>query len=94
VRICAANTQTSHRPYHVLPTSSCPFGMRARFFRTPSTAEQLIWDGAFLTTFFHPPNEFPHTFFDGKTWLFRTFSDGKTWLSHTFSDGNAQMALY
>ena len=35
VRICTANTQTSHRPYHVLFTSPCPPGMRARFFRTP-----------------------------------------------------------
>ena len=84
----------SHRPYHMELSSPCPQGMRARFFWTPSTAEQLIWDGAFLTTFFRPPNEFPHTFFDGKTWLFCTFSDGKTWLSPTFSDGNAQIALY
>ena len=36
VRICAANTQTSHRPYHVLFTSPCPPGMRARFFYTPA----------------------------------------------------------
>ncbi len=35
VRICAANTQTSHRPYHVLFTSPCPPGMRACFFWMP-----------------------------------------------------------
>ena len=35
VRICAANAQTSHRPYHVLFTSPCPPGMRARFFWAP-----------------------------------------------------------
>ena len=35
VRICAANTQTSHRPYHLAFTSPCPQGMRARFFYTP-----------------------------------------------------------
>ena len=51
VRICEANTRTSHRPYHLPLTSLCPPGMRTRFFWTPSTAEQLIWDRAFLTTF-------------------------------------------
>ena len=35
VRICAANTQTSHRPYHLAFTSPCPPGMRARFLWMP-----------------------------------------------------------
>lgn len=35
VRICAANTQTSHRPYRVLFTSPCSPGMRARFLWMP-----------------------------------------------------------
>ena len=61
VRICAANTRTSHRPYHMELSSPCPQGMRARFFWTPSTAEQLIWDGAFLTIFSaHPMSFLPH----------------------------------
>ena len=35
VRICAANTQTSHRPYHIASTGPYPPGMRARFFSKP-----------------------------------------------------------
>ena len=100
VRICAANTQTSHRPYHVLFTSPCPLGMRARFLWMPVDFRSC--GGIVPTWLFTSPfkNYFTatyveaRTFFDGKTWLTPTFFDGKTWLCRTFFKGTVQRALY
>lgn len=58
VRICAANTRTSHRPYHVLFTGPCPPGMRVRFFWKPPTQIDT-------PTFFDGKTWLSRTFFKG-----------------------------
>lgn len=48
VRICAANTQTSHRPYHVVFTSPCPPRDAGSFLSDADTDSELRWNSSCL----------------------------------------------